>query len=171
MVNAAGERPGNREQRGARAETAQVRAALTELEGEDTAMQGHLLDAAVAGSTLARDPGDRELRGEAERAWKALESVVSHHLTSEDDLLLPWAASQKSVSRNLLAKAREHHRKLRRLAKTITAVSFQTGRDAEVKRAARALLSLAVHLDDLIDGEERVLFPVLQRTLFARHQA
>jgi hemerythrin-like domain-containing protein len=171
MVNAVGDRHSKREQRGARAGTAQVRAALTELEGEDTAMQAHLLDAAVAGATLARDPGDRELRGEAERAWKALESVVSHHLTSEDDVLLPWAASQKAVSRGLVAKARERHRKLRRLAKTIASVSFQSGRDAEVKRAARALLSLAVHLDDLIDGEERVLFPVLQRTLFARPKA
>ncbi len=171
MVAIAGERTNSRAPRAAAARTAQVRAALTELEREDSAMRTHLLDAAVAGATLARDPADRELRKEAERAWNSLASVVSHHLTSEDDLVLPWAASHHAVSPALMDRARERHRKLQRLAKTVSAASFQKGRDPGVKRAARALLALAVHLDDLIDGEERELFPVLQRTLFARHQA
>jgi iron-sulfur cluster repair protein YtfE (RIC family) len=115
---------------------------------------------------LARDPADRELRKEAAHTWKALASGVAHHLASEDELVLPWAASQRTVSAEVMNRARERHRRLQSLAKTVAAVSFERGRNPEVKRAARALLQLAVHLDDLIDGEERELFPLLQRSLF-----
>ncbi len=154
-----------------RERTAPTRAALSELGRQDSALRDQLLDAAVAGATLARDPSDRELRQEAAQTWTALASGVAHHLASEDDLVLPWAASQHTVPAQVMTRARERHRKLRSLAKTVAAVSFERARNPEVKRAARALLQLAVHLDDLIDGEERELFPLLQRSLSGAHRA
>jgi iron-sulfur cluster repair protein YtfE (RIC family) len=151
--------------------SAPTRAALSELGRLDSALREHLLDAAVAGATLARDPADRDLRRDAAQTWKALASGVARHLASENELVLPWAESQHSVPAGVMSRARERHRKLQRLAKTVAAVSFEKARDAEVRRAARALLQLAVHLDDLIDGEERELFPILQRSLFGAHRA
>jgi Hemerythrin HHE cation binding domain len=170
-MNVAGEQDKGRAKRVAKARAVPTRAALSELGREDSELRDHLLDAAVAGATLARDPADRELRDEAALAWKALASGVAHHLASEDELVLPWAASQHAVRAELINRARDRHRKLQRLAKAVAAVSFEQGRNAEVKRAARALLQLAVHLDDLIDGEERELFPILRRSLFGTNRA
>jgi Hemerythrin HHE cation binding domain len=170
-MNVVAEPTKGRGKRAAKAHTAPTGAALSELGRQDAALRDHLLDAAVAGATLARDPADRELRREAAQTWKALASGVARHLASEDELVLPWAASQHSVPAEVMNRARERHRKLQSLAKTVAAVSFERGRDADVRRAARALLQLAVHLDDLIDGEERELFPILQRSLFGAHRA
>jgi iron-sulfur cluster repair protein YtfE (RIC family) len=169
-MNVVAEPTKGRGKRTTRERTAPTRAALSELGRQDSALRDQLLDAAVAGATLARDPSDRELRHEAARAWKALASGVAHHLASEDDLVLPWAASQDTVPAQVMNRARERHRKLKSLAKTVAAVSFERARNPEVKRAARALLQLAVHLDDLIDGEERELFPILQRSLSGVHR-
>ena len=44
--------------------------------------------------------------------------------------------------------------------------SFITGSNEEVAKAGTALTAFAVCLDDLIDGEERDLFPMIQRSLF-----
>jgi iron-sulfur cluster repair protein YtfE (RIC family) len=171
MIDVAGGKAKARGKGAAKVGTSEAKAALSDLGRQDSALRDHLLDAAVAGATLARDPADLELRAEATRAWKALASGVARHLASEDDLVLPYAASQHSVPATVMNRARERHRKLQRLAKTVAAVSFERGSTAQVTRAARALLQLAVHLDDLIDGEERDLFPILQRSLFGAHPA
>jgi hypothetical protein len=170
-MKVAAEPPKPRGKRVAKVRTVPTRAALSELGRQDSALRDHLLDAAVAGATLARDPADPQLRHEADLTWKALASGVAHHLASENELVLPWAESQHSVPTGVMNRARERHRKLRSLAKTVAAVSFERGRDGEVRRAARALLQLAVHLDDLIDGEERDLVPILQRSLLGAHRA
>jgi hypothetical protein len=170
-MNVVAEPSKGRPKRAAKQRTPPTRAALSELGRQDSALRDHLLDAAVAGATLARDPADRDLRREAALTWKALASGVAHHLASEDELVLPWAASQHAVPVKVMNRARERHRKLQHLAKTVAAVSFERARNPEVRRAARALLQLAVHLDDLIDGEERDLFPILQRSLLGPHRA
>lgn len=169
MAQTAGEKAKSRRKAGGVVQPEKARAALSELEREDSAIRDHLLDAAVAGATLARDPADPELRAEAARTWQALAAGVARHLASEDDLVLPYAASQHNVPPAVMNRARERQRKLRRLAKTVAAVEFESASTPAVKRAARALLRLAVHLDDLIDGEERELFPILQRSLFEAH--
>ena len=61
-------------------------------------------------------------------------------------------------------RAREQHLRLRDFARIVDATSFITGSDEEVTKAGTALTAFAVCLDDLIDGEERDLFP--QRCLF-----
>ena len=52
------------------------------------------------------------------------------------------------------------------LGRIVDAVSFITGSDEEVAKAGTALTAFAVCLDDLIDCEERDLFPMIQRALF-----
>jgi hemerythrin-like domain-containing protein len=146
---------------------AQVASEVTHLEDEHAELQSHLLDTAVAGATLARDPANPDLRAEAARAWTKMGAIISSHLTSEDDVVLPWAAAQPGFPPKLLARARDRHEKLQRLTKTLARVDFLKDPDADVVRAGKALLAFAVHLDDLIDGEERDLFPMLHRSLFA----
>jgi len=148
----------------------EVTAALKELVGEDSQLRSHLLDAAVAGAILARDPSNKDARKEAVRVWAAIESMISHHLTSEHDLVLPWAELQPGFPRRLIERAHERLGKLRRLARTVHEASFARGSNPEIAQAGRALCAFAVHLDDLIDGEERSLFPMLHRTLFAARQ-
>ena len=67
---------------------------------------------------------------------------------------------------DLILRAREQRVRLCDLAKTVDAASFITGSDEEVTRAGTALTAFAVCLDDVIDGEERDLFPMIQRSLF-----
>ncbi len=142
-----------------------LKAVLSQLEREDAKLGARLLDAAVAGAVVARHPSDKEFRREAERAWHALEPLISHHLKSEEDTVLEWAEGH-DFPYELIERARERHQKLRRLVRTVADNGFTDRPDAEVEKSGRALCALAVHLDDLIDGEERVLFPMLHRKLF-----
>jgi hypothetical protein len=146
--------------------TARVEAAVKRLSTEDSRLGERLLNAAVAGAVLARQPTDAILRAEAAEAWNSIKPVIEHHFTSEEDVILPWATMQKDFPPDLILRAREQRRRLCELARTIDAVSFITGSDEDVGKAGTALTAFAVCLDDLIDGEERDLFPMIQRCLF-----
>lgn len=148
------------------AATAQVEAVVKRLSSEDSRLGERLLNAAVAGAVVARQPADVILRAEAAEAWNAIKPVIEHHFTSEEDVVLPWATMQKDFPPDLILRAREQHRRLCDLGRTIDAVSFITGSDEDVSKAGAALTAFAVCLDDLIDGEERDLFPMIQRCLF-----
>lgn len=146
--------------------TARVEAALKRLSLEDSKLGDRLLNAAVAGAVVARQPADQMLRAEAAEAWNSIQPVIAHHLTSEENVVLPWATSREDFPHDLVLRAREQHLRLRDLARIVDATSFITGSDEEVTKAGTALTAFAVCLDDLIDGEERDLFPMLQRCLF-----
>ena len=60
------------------------------LNREDSQLRSCLLDAALAGLRLARNPESRELRRDAARIWATIEPILSHHLEAEDSGLLPW---------------------------------------------------------------------------------
>jgi len=149
------------------AATARIEAALARLSYEDSKLGECLLNAAVAGAVVARQPAETSLRSEAARAWLSIEPVIAHHLTSEENIILPWAKARENFPRDLILRAREQHVRLRELARIVAATSFITGSDEEVARAGAALTAFAVCLDDLINGEERDLFPMIQRSLFA----
>jgi len=91
--------------------------------------------------------------------------VIAHHLSSEENIVLPWMRSRENFPPDLILRTCEQHHRLRALARTVDAASFITGTDEEVARAGTALTAFAVCLDDLIDGEERDLFPMIQRSL------
>ncbi len=146
---------------------ARIKNLLSQLEREDSKLRTRLLNAAVSGSVVASQPSDPEFRRAAERAWRALEPLISHHLKREDEQVLEWTEKHLKFPHDLVVRAHERHQKLRRLVRRLVNARFQAGSDVEVKNAGRALCALAVHLDDLIDGEERVLFPMLHRRLFA----
>jgi len=147
--------------------TARVEAALARLSHEDSKLAERLLNAAVAGAVVARQPAETVLRSEAAEAWRSIKPVIAHHLTSEENIVLPWAKTQENFPHDLILRAHEQHLRLRELARIVDATSFITGSNEEVAKAGTALTAFAVCLDDLIDGEERDLFPMIQRSLFA----
>ncbi len=143
-----------------------VETALARLSYEDSKLgERLLLDAAVAGAVVARQPSDTILRAEAAEAWNSIKLVIARHLASEEEVVLPWAKLRGDFPADLILRAHEQHLRLRHLAETVGAASFLTGTDEEVVRAGTALTAFAVCLDDLIDGEERDLFPMIQRSL------
>ena len=144
---------------------ARVEAALARLSSEDSKLGTSLLDAAVAGAVVARNPSDTLLRAEVAEAWNSLKPVIVRHLASEEEIVLPWAKMRDNFPYDLILSAHEQHLRLRHLKETIDAASFITGTNEEVVRAGTALTAFAVCLDDLIDGEERGLFPMLLRSL------
>ena len=146
--------------------SAQVEAALARLSNEDSKLGERLINAAVAGAVVARQPADKILRAEAAEAWNSIKTVIAHHLKSEEDVVLPWMKSRENFPPDLILRTCEQHIRLRDLARAVDAASFITGTDAEVTKAGTALTAFAVCLDDLIDGEERDLFPIIQRSLF-----
>lgn len=144
-----------------------VEAAVARLAYEDSNLEQRLLDAAVAGAVIARQPWDTILRAEAAEAWNSIWTVIANHLASEQEIVIPWAKMRSDFPADLIMRAHEQHLRLRHLADTVDAASFITGTDEEVVKAGTALTAFAVYLDDLIEGEERDLFPIIQRILLA----
>ncbi len=143
-----------------------IEAAVARLSLEDSKLGERLLNAAVAGAVVARQPCDTTLRAEADEAWNSIKTVIAHHPGSEEDIVVPWMKSQENFPPDLILRTCEQHARLRDLARTVDATSFITGSNEDVTKAGAALTAFAVCLDDLIDGEERDLFPMIQRTLF-----
>src|SRR5271156_2204530 len=73
------------------APAASVEDALARLSNEDSKLGERMLNAAVAGAVVARQPADLILRAEAAEAWNSIRPVIARHLTCEEDIVLPWA--------------------------------------------------------------------------------
>ncbi len=153
---------GNRRTRPA----AGTRHLFEELNREDSELREHLLDAALAGLRLARDPHSRNLRRDAGRIWSVIEPVISHHFAAEDAVMLPWLDRYAHLSPDIRRRARECHDKLKKLAVAVENSDFERVSDVDAAATGRALCGLAVCLDDAIDAEERRLFPAIQKALF-----
>jgi len=149
---------------GAGAET--MKRLLFELCGEDDGMQVSLMDAALAVAELSNDPGCIKKRRRAAEAWRKISSLLAHHLLTEEWDLLPWAELRKGISHGLIERIGQQHRKLHELGKDVNALSFESDENEKVARTARAFFEFVVNLDDVIAGEQRDLFPILQRVLF-----
>jgi len=138
-----------------------------ELSREDFRLGLPLLDAAVAGVVLGFKPSDREMREQAERAWETIKPILSIHLLSEDETVLPWAKGMAGFSPAVILRLKNRHDELRDITKLLAGVSFEEDSEEDVARAGKALCMLAVKLDDLIAGEELSLFPGLRKLLFS----
>src|SRR5438445_8446010 len=64
-----------------------VEDALARLSGEDSELSKHLLDAAVAGAVVARQPSDTILRAEAAEAWNSIKPVIVSHLARQEKII------------------------------------------------------------------------------------
>jgi iron-sulfur cluster repair protein YtfE (RIC family) len=147
--------------------TARVEAVVSRLTDEDLKLSERILNAAVVGAVVARQPADTILRAEAAEAWNSIKPVIVHHLDREEEIVVPWMESRGNFPPDLIVRAREQRMRLCNLARIVDSASFITGSDEEVTKAGTALTAFAVCLDDLIDGEERDLFPMIQRSLYA----
>jgi Hemerythrin HHE cation binding domain len=143
-----------------------IRRLSEELNREDSQLRSCLLDAALAGLRLTRNPESRDLRRDAVQIWAAIEPILSHHLDAQDRELLPWLDEQGRLSPEVGRKVRECHDRLRTLIGAIANAGADRLAEAEARDAGRALSGLAVYLDDAIDDEERRLFPTIQQALF-----
>ena len=144
-----------------------IRGLYKALNREDSQLRSCLLDAALAGLRLERNPESRELRGDAAGIWATIEPILSHHLEAEDSELLPWLDRQGGLSPEGGRKVHECHHRLRTLMGAIAKTDTDRLTDAHTRDAGRALSGLAVYLDDAIDDEQRRLFPTIQRALSA----
>jgi len=144
-----------------------IRRLAEELNREDSQLRSGLLDAALAGLRLTRNPESYELKLDAARIWAAIEPILSHHLSAEGSQLLPWLDQQGRFSPEVGRKVRECHDRLRTLIGAIGDTGADRLTETEGRDAGRALSGLAVYLDDAIDDEKRRLFPTIQKALFA----
>lgn len=150
-----------------RTDTRKIRNLTEELSREEYGLGMPLMDAAVAGMILGFKPSDREMRVQAQHCWDILKPRLNQHLLSEDETVLPWAADVGRLRREVVDRIKKKHRELRSLVGKLTGVSFEEDPDEVVAPAGKALCTLAVKLDDLIDSEEVRLLPALRKMLFA----
>jgi CheY-like chemotaxis protein len=145
---------------------AAIRSLSVELNREDSELRSYLLDAALAGLRLERNPKSLELRRDAAQVWMVIEPILSHHLDAEDSQLLPWLEQQGGLSPRAVQKVRIYHDRLRTLIDAMANASAERLTDAQACELGRALSGIAVSLDDAIDDEERRLFPTIRKALF-----
>jgi hypothetical protein len=155
----------NHKRKQAAAATHRIKHLTKELSREDLRLGLPLLDAAVAGVVLGFNPSDSEMREQAGRCWETLKPILSQHLFSEDQRVLPWARGMTGFSPAMMLRLKKSHDELRGVAKLLTGVSFEEDTDEAVSRAGKALCILAVKLDDLIASEELHLLPALRKLL------
>jgi hemerythrin-like domain-containing protein len=143
-----------------------IRRLWLELNREDSRLRSRLLDAALAGLRLERNPESRELRQDAAQLWATTEPILSHHLDTEDNELLPWLKQHGSLSPEAGRKVRAYHDRLRTLIGAMANAGADRLTEPQAREVGRALSGIAVSLDDAIDDEERRLFPTIRKALF-----
>ena len=144
-----------------------VRHLLQDLNREDSRLRARLLDAALAGLRLSRDPQSIGLRQDVAQLWASMEPVLSHHLEVEDRQVLPWLKEHKKLTVASLDRIRERHQALRQLMNSVDKRTPDAVTNDEARNIGKSLAALAVALDDAIDDEERRLLPTLRKALFA----
>jgi hypothetical protein len=149
-----------------RVDTRKLRNITEELSRDDHQLGMPLLDAAVAGIILGFMPADREMRTQAQRCWEILKPQINQHLLSEDEIVLPWAEGAGGLSVEMVNRIKKDHREMHSMMGKLAGVSFEDDPDRTVAAAGRALCTLAVKLDDLINSEEMRLLPALRKSLF-----
>ncbi|MGC2493848.1 response regulator, partial [Candidatus Binatus sp.] len=92
-----------------------IRRLWLELNREDSRLRSRLLDAALAGLRLERNPESRELRRDAAQLWATIERILTHHLDTEDKELLPWLEQHGSLPPEAGRKVSAYHDRLRTL--------------------------------------------------------
>lgn len=143
-----------------------IKMLLSQLESEDSTLCKRLLDAAVTGIEVARSPQNVRFRDEAERAWLALEPILSHHLRCESQEVLAWAERYDQIEPKAIERAGERVHELCELLRQVANSSFRSGSDAEAAQAGRKLCALAIRIDDFIESEQHALFPIIHKKLF-----
>jgi hypothetical protein len=138
-----------------------------ELNREDSQLRSCLLDAAIAGLRLTRNPDSLDLRRDAAQVWAVIEPILSHHLEAEDTEVIPWLNQREPLSIETRRRIQRSHSRLRTLVAMIGEADADNLVTSHAHAAGRALVNLVMDLDDSIDDEERRLFPALRRALFA----
>src|SRR5215469_12781919 len=138
-----------------------------DLNREDSQLRSCLLDAAIAGLRLTRNPESLDLRRDAARVWTVIEPILSHHLEAEDTKVIPWLNQRQPLSQETRRRIQRNHSRLRTLVAMIGEANADNLVTSHARDAGRALVNLVMDLDDAIDDEERRFFPALRKALFA----
>ena len=83
----------------AASEESQRKFTLAKLADEDIKLRQPILEAAWVAARLALDPGNRELRERAAKAWARVNSIIVRHLGKEDRTVFPWGRVARRVLR------------------------------------------------------------------------
>jgi hypothetical protein len=140
---------------------------INRVERADFSRDARLLDASIAGVVLSFSPRDDEMREKAHRSWITIRSLLADHLFIDENATLPWSSDASVGSTTSKEILRKRYLELRTLARAVASVSFETGSDAEIAGAGKALCRLAVKLDDLMEGTERRLVNKLREYVFS----
>jgi DNA-binding response OmpR family regulator len=143
-----------------------IRRLWLELNREDSRLRSHLLDAALAGLRLERNPESCELRRDAALLWATIEPILSRHLDTEDKELLPWLDQHGGVLPEAGRRVGAYHDRMRTLIGAMDQAGAESITEAQSREVGRALSGIAVSLDVAIDDEERRLFPTIRKALF-----
>lgn len=138
-----------------------------ELNREDSYLRSNLLDAALAGLRLTRNPESLELRRDAAQICAVIQPLLSHHLDAGYNQSFPWLDRQRRLFPELGRRVRECHDKLGTLSNAAANSATEHLTETQTRDLGRTLSALAIHLDDAIDSEERKLLPTLRQALFA----
>lgn len=144
-----------------------IRRLSEELNREDSELRSHLLDAAIAGLRLARNPESAALKHDVAQIWEVMGPILTHHLEAEDSQLLPWLDRSHRVSCETVEKIRRSHDRLRALIGAISRADTARLAAAQAREVGQALVTLTMTLDDAIDDEERRLLPAIRKALYA----
>ena len=137
------------------------------IERRNFSRDAHLLEASIAGIVLTFNPRDDEMREKAELAWRAIRTQLAGHLLDAKPEVLPWAGDSSIGSATAADLLKKRYSELRALARTVNAISFEVGTDAEIAGAGKALCRLAVKLDELMETTHRRLVNKLRQYVFS----
>jgi hypothetical protein len=137
------------------------------LERADFSRDARLLDASIAGVVLSFNPRDGEMRQKAEQSWKTIRTWLADHLFTHESAVPPWSGDGSIGSPTARDIFKKRYAEVRSLARTVSSVSFESGSDADISRAGKALCRLAVKLDDLMEGTQRRLMHKVRQYVFS----
>lgn len=142
-----------------------IRRLCEELDRDNSELRPRLLEAALAGLQLTRNPESQAYRGEAIRVWNSIEPTLSRCLAPNVPEIMPQELERCArISPEVLFRIHECHSKLKRLARALEK-PLQGVTERATVEAGRVLCGLAVCLDDAIEREDRKIFPAIHQAL------
>ena len=90
-----------------------------ELNRKDSHLRSCMLDAAIAGLRLTRNPESLDLWRDAAKVWAVIEQILSHHLEVEDTRGVPWLNQRQPLSQETRRRIQRSHSRLRSLVAVI----------------------------------------------------
>jgi hypothetical protein len=153
-------------------EVPMINTLVTCLASEHRKLDDHILQLAVAATTLASDPDALTANQWAVEAWDEIRRDLWSHLQIEDGLVFSWGQAHHAMSGTLLDTLKIERQEMGKLVAALPGLSPGVG--SEPRRAgdrgvfARTLLALVRTLDSHVERYDSEVLPSILRALFHR---